>query len=191
MGWGSLFLSLQEGANVSKCGWLRKGLGGPTQNPDWAAAVAGCRQEGLLGPDSGCPSGVCPLPGAVGNGQGWERSSGPWGMAGRACEMCLASETLSASGQLLRAPGSGAVFSEPLISPCGVSADPTPQVPRLAGHLRAPLPPWSPADGSCVRRIGRPGYVSELEGGLRAGGGGPGPHPPVCLWGGDTCVLLL
>lgn len=41
--------------------------------------------------------------------------------------MCLASETLSASWHLLRAPGSGAVFSEPLTSPCGVSAYPTPQ----------------------------------------------------------------
>lgn len=31
----------KEGANLSKCAWLGKGLGGFTWNPGWAGAVAG------------------------------------------------------------------------------------------------------------------------------------------------------
>lgn len=89
MGCGSLFLSLQEGANVSKCGWLRKGLGGPTRNPDWATAVAGPRpqdagavRKASLGPTQAVPLVSVPFPGLLEMGQGWERSLGPWGMAG-------------------------------------------------------------------------------------------------------------
>lgn len=62
------------------------------------------------------------------------------------CEMRLTSETLSASGCLLGAPGSEFVFSQSLITPRG---GPIPQALSLSGHLpcQAHLPPLHASNG--------------------------------------------